>query len=36
LSNAVSNKEFEPIYLGDGVEEEGRERILNSACSHYV
>jgi len=26
----------EPIYPGDGVEEEGRERILNSTCSHYV
>jgi len=28
--------QFEPIYPGDGVEEEGRERILNSACSHSV
>jgi len=34
LSNAVSIIKFEPIYLGDVVEEEGRERILNSACSH--
>jgi len=28
--------QFEPIYPGDDVEEEGRERILNSACSHSV
>jgi hypothetical protein len=36
LSNFVTIIKFEPIYLGGGVEEEGRERILNSACSHSV
>jgi hypothetical protein len=36
VSNFVSIIKFEAIYLRDGVEEEGRERILNSTCSHSV
>jgi hypothetical protein len=36
LSSFVTIIKFETIYLGGVVEEEGRERILNSACSQSV